>query len=247
MLSLRTILAPFSLSAALLGGPMTASATNPGECNIYYPLPTRGTWIYQESTGDGTPRATKIVRVLSADGEATNRKATLEQEVRAPAQTVTAVGRARLDVRCDGGRISMTLRGAAQGRDGKATAQAVVTAHLNGLPPAPLLVAGYTWNSTNTIETKEGQTSANARSQRRSEVIGAKAISVPAGHFPEALEIHTREILEQTGLGRSVRQEIRAWYVKDVGLVKRETRLIDHPSSMSSLETLSSSTLIAAD
>lgn len=127
-------------------------------------------------------------------------------------------------------------------------AAGTVRAQLPGLPAAERLLAGQSWESTGQIETTQGGTTARTSVARRSRVDGVFPVQVAAGDFPEALLVSSVETLELGGPagGRQARQEIREWYVRGVGLVKRETRLAGPGTAVISTEDLVRYTGVAA-
>ena len=69
---------------------------------------------------------------------------------------------------------------------------------------------------------------------------------MPAGRFDRALKIESVETLQQQGQGRTARQELLEWYVANVGLVKRETRVRSGNNAATSVEVLVKSSLLSA-
>lgn len=248
MISGRRIVAATAVACLSIGagvfvvGQALGDASQP--CNAYYPLPSGGTWTYREGPLGGKPRVEKTVVVRSVEGSADRRVAQIEQSVRTPGAPGVAAGRARTTVHCDGGRIGMTVRGVAQGREGKSTASGSVDARLPGLPPAAKLVPGYEWTSESRIEAKDAGVSATTTGTRKNRVAGFETVTVPAGRFDGALKVETVEELRQEGQGRSARQELIEWYVRGVGLVMRETRVRSGTQSATSVEALTASSLV---
>jgi len=238
------------LLALLLTGPTFAvgsigrsEAAEP--CNVYYPLPVNGTWTYREGPQGGKPRVEKHVVVLSVQGEGDRRSALVEQSVRTPGAPDLAVGRARTTVHCDRGRIGMSVKGVAQGREGDNTSSGTVSAEIPGLPPADKLVPGYEWTSKSVIKASDGALTSVTEGRRENRVSGLEAVSVPAGRFERALKVVSIETLRQKGETRSAQQELVEWYVSGVGLVKRETRVRSGNRAATSVEVLVQSSLPA--
>jgi hypothetical protein len=223
----------------------TARAESAPPCNVYYPLPTGGTWTYHEGPPDGKPRVEKLVAVQSVEGTTTRRTAVVEQSVRTPGAPGVAAGRARTTVHCDNGRIGMTVQGVARGREGDSTSSGTVTAEIPGLAPADKLVPGYRWKSKSLIKATDDQLRSVTEGIRENRVAGFESVSVPAGRFDRALKIESVETLEQKGQGRTARQELVEWYVANVGLVKRETRVRSGDNAATSIEVLVKSSLLA--
>jgi hypothetical protein len=139
----------------------------------------------------------------------------------------------------------MTVKGQARGQDGGKKATGSVIARLPGLAPAKDLVPGYEWSADSQIEAVEGDRRIVTRGVRKSRVEGTEMVSVPAGRFSDALRIVAIETLETKGTDGtlSARQEFVEWYVRGVGLVKRETRVRSSAGQAISVEELSASNL----
>ncbi len=244
-------LALLGLATALVGGVaffvLDATGTDASPpCNAYYPVPPGASWTYREGPLDGKPRIEKVVRVLTTEeGEGDRRTALLEQSVRTPGAPGVAAGQARTRVHCDRGRIGLTIEGAAQGREGDRTSTGSVRAEIPGLPPADVLVPGYTWTSKSIIRAREAGVESITEGRRESRVAAIEAVSVPAGHFADALKIVAIEDLTQRGAARSARQELVEWYARGVGLVMRETRVQSGEQTATSVEVLVASSLFA--
>lgn len=236
-----------ALAATVLLGETTADATAPSPCNPYYPLPAGGSWTYREGPLGGKPRVEKLVTVKSIEGQGARRTAVLEQSVRTPGAPGLAAGQARTVVHCDRGRIGLTVRGAAQGREGTSTSTGTVTAEIPGLPPADELVPGYEWKSKSTIRARDGELHTETIGSRTSRVAGRESVTVPAGRYPSALKIIAVETLEQRGPVRSAQQELVEWYAQGIGLVKRETRVRSGSSAATSVEVLVATNLGASE
>ena len=237
-----TVAVPLGLwLLATLASPATGTDA---PCNSYYPLTQGASWTYREGLLHGKPRVEKIVTVRSVEGSATRRTAILEQSVRTPGTPGAAAGRGQMTVHCDRGRIGMTVRGVAQGKEGPSTSKGSVAAEIPGLPPAAKLVPGYTWKSKSVIRATDDDLSSVTEGTRENRVAGRESITVPAGRFPNALKIVSVETLEQRGQGRSARQEFVEWYVENVGLVMRETRVRTQDQAATSVEVLVKSNLV---
>ncbi len=232
----------------LMGGTLVARTAQGGSaqpCNVYYPLPDGGTWTYREGPLGGKPRVEKIVTVRSVEGDGARRTALVEQAVRTPGAPGAAAGRAKTTVHCDHGRVGMTVQGVAQGREGSSTSSGAVTAEIPGLPAAPKLTPGYEWSSKSLIKATDDGLTSVTEGLRKNRIAGRETVSVPAGRFANALKVESIETLQQKGQNRSARQEFVEWYVANVGLVKRETRVRSGSQSATSVEVLVASNLVA--
>ncbi|MDG2307936.1 MAG: hypothetical protein P8R42_25440 [Candidatus Binatia bacterium] len=229
---------------ALAAGPAQGESARP--CNLYYPLPAGGTWTYYEGPLDGKPRVEKLVVVKSVEGTTARRTAIVEQSVRTPGAPGVAAGQAQSTVHCDNGRIGMTVQGVAQGREGGRTSSGTVTAEIPGIAPAAKLVAGYRWKSKSLIKATDDELRSVTEGHRENRVVGFEPVTVPAGRFDRALKIESVETLQQQGQGRTARQELLEWYVANVGLVKRETRVRSGNNAATSVEVLVKSSLLSA-
>lgn len=230
-------------AALLFLGPLPALAADES-CNVFYPLTEGASWTYREGLLHGAPRVEKIVTVRSAQGGSKTRTAVLEQSVRTPGSPGAAAGRGQTTVKCDEGQIRLTIRGVAQGTDGGSTAKGTVVAEIPGLPPARKLVPGYTWNSKSTIRATDDAAVSVTEGIRKNRVAGRETVTVPAGRFENALKVVSVETLEQKGATRTARQEFVEWYVENVGLVMRETRVKTVDQAATSVEVLVKSNLV---
>jgi hypothetical protein len=182
----------------------------------------------------------RTVSVTSVETSGRVTTATLSQSVHAAGQPGTPAGSATTTVRCAGGAVQVSVSGTAASSSGGERATATVRAELPGLPPAEKLTKGFQWQSQGRVETVEGDSTAVTAISRQSQVDGVFPIKVPAGDFPQALRVASVETLKLgTPAGeREARQEIQEWYVRGLGLVKRDTRLAGIETPAGSVEEL---------
>ena len=210
----------------LLMSAQSSRAATAGFCNPWFPTPEGARWEYEETSGAGRARAIRSVIVTSVRQEDGNEVAELRQTVREAARKSLARAAGLTEVRCDEGDLTLTTRGAAQGKSGEAKSTGRVTAVTPGLPAAKLLKPGYRWQSRSRIEAREAGMTIVVDGKRESQVGKRTQVEVPAGTFSDALVVETRQTLTRKGTP-PVQQAIREWYVHGVGLVKRETRVIN--------------------
>ena len=81
-----------------------------------------------------------------------------------------------------------------------------------------------------------------AQGARGSRVEGVESVTVPAGTFPEALRVVSVQTLtlHRGKDERYARQQVVEWLVRDVGMVKRETRVSQGSDAATSVEELQS-------
>lgn len=208
----------------LMLAPREGSANAAGFCNPWFPTPQGARWEYEEISGAGRARAIRSVVVTSVKKDGDIAIAELRQTVREAARKSLARAAGITEVRCTNGNLSLTTRGAAQGKAGTAKASGRVSAEMPGLPSAKLLKPGYRWRSRSRIRAEENGTTIVVEGQRESLIGKSTSIEVPAGVFSDALLVETRQTLTREATPAVV-QEIREWYVRGVGLVQRETRV----------------------
>ena len=127
--------------------PREGSANAAGFCNPWFPTPQGARWEYEEISGAGRARAIRSVVVTSVKKDGDIAIAELRQTVREAARKSLARAAGITEVRCTNGNLSLTTRGAAQGKAGTAKASGRVSAEMPGLPSAKLLKPGYRWRS----------------------------------------------------------------------------------------------------
>lgn len=213
------------LAALVLLFPQPGWSAAAGFCNPWFPTPEGARWEYEETSGAGRARAIRSVVVISARKDDGNEIAELRQTVREAARKSQARAAGITEVRCQGGDLTLTTRGAAQGKSGSAKATGRVTAVIPGLPAANLLKPGYRWRSASRIEAQEPGTTIVVDGKRESRIGKASSIQVPAGDFSDVLLVEIRQTLSRAG-SPPIDQAIREWYVRGVGLVQRETRVL---------------------
>jgi hypothetical protein len=144
----------------------------------------------------------------------------------------------QMEVDCNGGAISLDFTRLGENREG--TDVKFVRHSGSFLPPAPKLKAGYTWNTTETVEmANPPKTKPLVLDIRtRHKVEGTESVTVPAGTF-EALKI-TAENEISTPIPEANRNDGNArsatmpgmtthttstyWLVKGIGMVKAEAK-----------------------
>jgi hypothetical protein len=233
----RHALVVAAATAALFFSSTAADAKPPGFCNPWFPTPAGARWEYEETSGAGRARAIRSISVRTVEKTATGETAELRQTVREATKRSLARASGVTQSDCAAGRITLTTRGAAKGKAGNAETQGRITARIPGLPPPADLVVGHSWTATSRIETDEGGTRILIDGQRESRVVSEGPIEVPAGSFARAIEIRTQQTLSRKGVA-AAHQEIREWYVRGIGLVKRETRVTGGMPDTATQETL---------
>ena len=209
------------LAPLLLAGCTSSGAP---ECNDYFPVPAGASWGYREQRQAAPGPMLRGVVVESVRSEGGTVEATLRQTVSSADRPGQAAGTGTTVVRCRDGAIAISVNGSAAGAT--EGARGTVKADLPGLPPASRLVPGHTWQSSGKFEASEGDKSVQTTISRDSRVEGVFPVESAAGSFPQALQIDSTETITlKTPEGdRQARQHIREWYVRGVGLVRRETR-----------------------
>ena len=207
------------------------------ECNPYFPIPTGARWVFELSQGPGD-KLRRVVEVKSAERNGDFTRVDLEQTVENPGQpSSAAAGRATTNVQCDDGAVVLTVKGSAAGPPG--SPGGTVTARTQALPAADKLAVGYAWRSESEIETEAQGQRFPSRATRGSKVEAIELVTVPAGTFPRALRIGSVENVSLPGdPNRRMTQEIVEWYVRGLGLVKREGRVGSGPNTIKSVEQL---------
>lgn len=93
-------------------------------------------------------------------------------------------------------------------------------------PPADKWAPGYSWDLASNVNIKatfEGNTfSGQGNIALTNTIVGAEAISVPAGDYPEAYRVDVTGTVEFSafGFGTEIPVTYSSWYVKDIGMVK---------------------------
>lgn len=217
--------------------PAKREQSHGAECNPYFPMPTGARWVFELSQGPGD-RLRRTVEVKSAQRNGDVTRVDLEQTVDSPGQpSSAAAGRATTTVQCEDGAVVLTVKGSAAGPPG--SPGGTVTARTQALPAADKLVVGYAWRSESEIETEAQGQRYPSRATRGSKVEAIEPITVPAGTFPRALRIGSVENVSLPGdPNRRMTQEIVEWYVRGLGLVKREGRIGGGPNAIKSVEQL---------
>jgi hypothetical protein len=221
-------------TALVMPGPVHAE-----ECNAFFPLKPDARWVYEEGAAGSkeTMRRTITVKsVTSSDGVT---EAELQQQVSLPGRPDVTAGTAITRVRCDASGVSLSIDGSA-GVGGETAG--VIKAKLPGLPPDADMKPGFSWRGDSEVETMDAGARVVAQGARGSKVEGVESVTVPAGTFSDALKVATVQTLTlQRGQDtRHARQQVLEWYVRGVGLVKRETRTSQGSSAAASVEQLQS-------
>ncbi len=206
--------------------PAGCSARTTASCNPYFPMAKGATWAYRDLRRDGDTSVERRVTMESVEHDDHVVTAVLSQDVSTGGASGAGTGGGRTIQRCSGGDVATSVEGTAKAASG---ASARVRAELPGFPAADRLVAGYAWKSEGRIETQGGYDRSTTAIRRESRVDGFFPVDTSAGRFPGALRVTSIETLK-TGDGpgaREARQEVREWYVRGIGLVKRDTRLAD--------------------
>jgi hypothetical protein len=200
-----------------------------GDCNAFFPVPRGARWVYVDGS---PPTLRRTVTVESEQTVAGVTTAELRQVVDGAGAggggggAGDAMGSASTTVRCDASGVSLLVRGSAGGKE-SGLPKGEVRAKLPGLPPAKDLSPGYSWRSESEIDTSEGTSHMVSRGIRGSRVEAIVPVRVPAGDFAKAIKVVAVENLtvQVAGGEHKARQETIEWYVRGVGLVKRETRI----------------------
>jgi hypothetical protein len=232
-----SILRTLVLALLLIPVGRAESATATGFCNPWFPTPEGARWEYEEISGAGRARAIRSVVVTSVTKTASGEVAELRQTVREAARKSLARAAGITEVGCQNGNLSLTTRGAAQGKSGGSKSTGRVTAVIPGLPSEKLLLPGYVWKSRSRIQAQEGGATIVVEGQRESRVGKTTTVEVPAGTFSDVLLVETRQTLTRAGTPPVV-QQIREWYVRGVGLVQRETRVAGGPPDSFTVEKM---------
>jgi len=219
--------------------PAATHAADAGECNSYFPLRPGAVWVYEETqkgTSAAMQRKITVERASTSDGVT---EAELVQEVSLPGQPGVVAGRAVTRARCDASGVSLTIDGSA-GVGGETSG--VIKAKLPGLPPAADMKPGFTWRGDSEVETMDAGSTVVATGARGSRVERTESVTVPAGTFPDALRVASVQTLtlRRGKEERYARQQVLEWYVRGVGLVKRETRTSQGSDAALSVEELKS-------
>jgi hypothetical protein len=234
--------------AGLASGLGAGCSSTPATCNPYFPVPRGASWVYHDARQGAGMTMERSVAVESVQDDGRITTAVLKQNVHAVGAAEQSAGAATTTVRCAGGTVQLAVEGGAAGGASGAKASATVRAQLPGFPPADKLVPGYAWQSEGRVETTEGGTTVVTAISRQSQVDGVFPVKVPAGEFSQALRVASVETLKlATPAGeREAKQEVREWYVRGLGLVRRDTRLAGAQES-GSVEELVQFTGVRAD
>jgi hypothetical protein len=230
------------LACALVAVAGLASAqtgSGSAQCNAYYPLRQDARWVYEEGEVGSQVRMRRTITVQSVSTADDVTSADLLQQVSLPGRPDVVAGRATMRVRCDATGVQVAIDGSA-GIGSEASG--VIKAKLPGLPPAADLKPGFSWRGESEVETMDAGSKVTAQGTRGSRVERTESVTVPAGTFPDALRIESVQTLtmHRGQDDRYARQEVVEWYVRDVGLVKRETRVSHGKDAAVSVEELQS-------
>jgi hypothetical protein len=228
------------VASCCLAATSLAGCTSPQpDCNPYFPVARGAQWVYREARGQGVAME-RTVAVSTIETSGRLMTATLRQTVAPAGQPERLAGRATTTVRCAGGAVQIAVEGTAASSAGGESAAATVRAQLPGLPPADKLTPGFQWSSEGRVETADGGATVVTSIKRRSQVDGVFPVSVPAGDFAQAVRVASVETLKLGGTSgeREAEQEVQEWYVRGVGLVKRDTRLAGADQPVGSVEEL---------
>lgn len=225
------------LAVALVA--LAACATKTPPCNPFYPTPRDASWTYLDAQQNAQTRLLRTVAVRSTETAGGVTTAILQQSVAAPEHPDRPVGAGTTTVRCAGGAVQLEIHGTASPGGGAVTG-GTVNALLPGLPPPEKLVPGYAWQSEGRVEASEGSSTLVTSVARSNRVEGLFPLRVGAGDFPEAVQIVSVETLRlATPSGeRHAEQQVREWYVRGIGLVKRDTRIAGAGQGSASTEEL---------
>lgn len=234
--SLRALLALAAAAAAVVAAPRPAAAE---ECNAFFPLKQGAQWVFEEGavgSKDMMRRTITVKSMTESDGVTT---AELQQQVALPGRPDVTAGTATTRARCDASGVSLSIDGSA-GVAGETAG--VIKAKLPGLPPASDMKPGFSWRGDTEIETMDAGTRVVAQGARGSRIEGVESVTVPAGTFADALKVATVQTLtlHRGQDTRYARQQVLEWYVRGVGLVKRETRTSQGSDAAGSVEQLQS-------
>ncbi|MBM4243318.1 MAG: hypothetical protein FJ148_05810 [Deltaproteobacteria bacterium] len=209
------------------------------ECNAYFPLRPDARWVYSEGAAGTSQTMLRTITVMSVAAGSEVTTAELQQQVSLPGRPDVIAGTAITRVRCDASGVTLTVEGSA-GVGGETSG--VIKAKLPGLPPDSDLKPGFSWRGDTEVETMDAGARVVAQGARGSRVEGVESVTVPAGTFPDALKVATVQTLTlQRGKDtRYARQQLLEWYVRGVGLVKRETRTSQGKDAAGSIEQLQS-------
>ncbi|HEY8516873.1 MAG TPA: hypothetical protein VIS07_15295 [Candidatus Binatia bacterium] len=226
-----------TLALLRAGGAHAESAST--ECNAYFPLRPGARWVYTEGQRGSPAKMQRTITVKSSTTHDGVTDAELMQEVTLPGEPGVVAGQAITKVRCDASGVTMWVDGSA-GVAGETSG--VIKAKLPGLPPAKDLVPGFAWRGESEVETMDAGTRVVASGTRGSRVEGIESVTVPAGTFPEALRVASVQTLtlRRGDEARYAKQQTLEWYVRGIGLVKRETRTSTGSDAAASIEELQS-------
>lgn len=221
------------LLAAAAIAPRTASAE---ECNAFFPMKQGAQWVFEEGAVGSNNMMRRTITVSSVNESDGVTTAELRQQVALPGRPDVTAGTATTKARCDSSGVTLSIDGSAGDASG------VIKAKLPGLPPASDMKPGFSWRGDTEIETMDGGTRVVAQGARGSRVEGIESVTVPAGTFADALKVATVQTLtlHRGKDTRYARQQVLEWYVRGVGLVKRETRTSQGSDAAGSVEQLQS-------
>jgi len=234
----RRCVARGALVVALVwAAPAVADTT--AECNAYFPLRPDARWVYEESQKGSAAKMQRTITVKSVSTSDGVTNAELAQVVSLPGQADVVAGQAVTKARCDAAGVTLWIDGSA-GVGGETSG--VIKARLPGLPPADNLKPGFSWRGDSEVETMDAGSKVVAQGTRGSRVEGVDSVTVPAGTFPNALRVATIQTLtlHRGSDERYAKQQVLEWYVRGIGLVKRETRTSAGADAASSIEELKS-------
>lgn len=214
----------FLVTASLLWDPVANAACD----HPYWTLSKGATQHYKSSNGHES--TWKIEKV---EGDKATVTIAWTYDKSKPARE------SQIEVECNGEAISLDFTKLGEGREG--TEMKVVKRSGAFLPPASKLKAGYTWDTTATIETTNPRMAKPMTSDMTSshKVEGTESVTVPAGTF-EALKITANnemivQMPEMRGKdgnshtaampGMTMHTTSTYWLVKGVGMVKSETKV----------------------
>lgn len=230
----RAVAALFVATTAI-----AATSARAEDCNAFFPLKQGAQWVYEEGavgSKETMRRTISVTSVTENDGVTT---AELQQQVSLPGRPDVTAGKAITRARCDASGVTLTIDGSA-GVGGETSG--VIKAKLPGLPPAGDMKPGFSWRGDSEVETMDAGTRVVAQGARGSRIEGVESVTVPAGTFPDALKVATVQTLtlHRGQDTRYARQQVLEWYVRGVGLVKRETRTSQGSDAAGSVEQLQS-------